>query len=115
MGEGAKYPSLALGSNKTGGAAGRDGGRGLCFRHYFQRFAEAPDWASLGSPHAVYFGAGLHLLHMTRRGHPLEEEKVQGWLNYERDLEHAVETYRAEGGDGFRCDDARSPLSLAIS
>lgn len=24
------------------------------------------------------------------------------WLNYERDLENAVETYRAEGGDGFR-------------
>lgn len=85
------------------------GGRGLCFRHHFQKFAEPPDWVSLGSPDAVYFGAGLHLLHMTRRGHPLQEENVQAWLNYERDLESAVETYRAEGGDSFRCVDSRSP------
>lgn len=63
-----------------------------------------------GPPDAVNFGGGrLHLLHMTRQGHPLEEEKVQGWLSYERDLEHAVETYWAEGGDGFRCVDRLSP------
>eukprot|EP00752_Nemacystus_decipiens_P015670 g13984.t1 len=101
--KGANNPSLAVGSgNAAGEEVGGSGGRGLCVRHYFQRFAEAPDWESLGSPDAVYFGVGLHLLHMTRRGHPLEAEKVQGWLNYERDLERAVQTYRAEGGDGFR-------------
>lgn len=101
-GEGANTdPTLALSEG---------GGRGLCFRHHFQKFAEPPDWVSLGSPDAVYFGTGLHLLHMTRRGHPLEGDNVQAWLNYERDLERAVKTYRAEGGNGLRCGDISTLL-----
>ncbi|CAB1104567.1 unnamed protein product [Ectocarpus sp. CCAP 1310/34] len=75
-----------------------NGGRGVCFRRSFQKFLEPPEWESLGSPDAVYFGSGLHLLHM----HVMEAERAQGWLTYERDLESAVETYRAAGGAGFR-------------
>ncbi|CAN0137112.1 unnamed protein product [Ectocarpus sp. 6 AP-2014] len=85
-------PALDLGNHTA------NGGRGVCFRHSFQKFLEPPQWESLGSPDAVYFGSGLHLLHMAI----MEAERAQAWLTYERDLENAVETYRAAGGAGFR-------------
>eukprot|EP00903_Cladosiphon_okamuranus_P010026 g9508.t1 len=76
------------------------GGRGLCFRDAFQRYADPPEWEALGSPDVVYFGSGLHFLHMCGPGKFLEAKRVQGWLNYERDLEKAVQMYRAGGGNG---------------
>eukprot|EP00752_Nemacystus_decipiens_P008997 g8032.t1 len=80
--------------------AGRDGGRGLCFRDAFQRYADPPEWEALASPDVVYFGSGLHFLHMCGPGKRLEAKRVQGWLNYERDLANAVEVFRAGSGDG---------------
>lgn len=56
----------------------RAGGRGLCFRHAYQRFSQSPNREALGEADAIYFGSGLHLLHMCRRGHGLEAPRVQG-------------------------------------
>eukprot|EP00904_Undaria_pinnatifida_P006291 jgi/Undpi1/2792/HiC_scaffold_14.g06169.m1 len=91
-------------TNNGGKRTGEEavGGRGLCFRYVFQRFAEHPGEEQLGAADAVYFGSGLHFLHMCRRGHGLDPPRVKGWLNYERNLEQAVEAYRSGGGEKFR-------------
>ncbi|CAN0180010.1 unnamed protein product [Pylaiella littoralis] len=89
-----------LGNSEMG--TEEEGGRGLCFRHHDKHFLDDPEWESLGSPDAVYFGCGLHLMHMSRPGLGLYRESVKGWLTYERDLENVVKTYREEGGNGFR-------------
>ncbi|CAN0390024.1 unnamed protein product [Pylaiella littoralis] len=85
--------------NTTGTA---EGGRGLCFRHHNVNYLDSSEWESFGSPDAVYFGCGMHLMHMARPGGGISGESVRGWLTYERDLENFVDTYRAEGGNGFR-------------
>lgn len=54
------------------------GGRGLCFRDAFQRYADPPEWEALRSPDVVYFGSGLHFLHMCGPGKRLEAKRVQG-------------------------------------
>lgn len=55
-----------------------EGGRGLCFRHAFQRYSVPPDREALGNADAVYFGSGLHFLHMCRPAHPVEGLRVRG-------------------------------------
>lgn len=69
-------PAPALGAEGQGGRDG--GGRGLCFRDAFQRYADPPGWEALGSPDVVYFGSGLHFLHMCGPGKRLEPQRVQG-------------------------------------
>ena len=62
----------ATGSPAIDFEAGADGGRGLCFRDALQRYADPPEWEDLASPDVVYFGIGLHLLHMCGPGERLE-------------------------------------------